>query len=267
MYNLLALSSTRKKPWLASLDLAQERSPRVFSSNNPVRIPVYGSEIAITGRGVGLWSTGYRGTMLAAGAEPVFLKPSTGRDSWDEILEDFPGVVACGHANSTPGKLGDIESLCLWCREHRFPLLVIDQGLLAMNAAFGGINYTDLSRELPEALQHRHPPEPGLRHAINVLPNTLMSRIFGEGEIVVNSEHRAAIQRVARGFVATCVALDGVIEAVEYTGNDWFAIGVQWQPASPSASGLDIQVFRALIDAAVLPAGTSRPVAKMALAG
>lgn len=239
----------------------------MFSTDNPIRIPLYGSEINTKGRGVGLWSTGYRGTMLAAGAEPVFLKPATGGESWDEILEGFPGVVACGHSQSTPGKMGDIESLCLWCREHRFPLLTIDQALLAMNSAFGGLNYADLSREMPEALQHRHPPEPGLRHAINVLPDTLMSRIFGEGEIVVNSEHRQAIQRVAKGFVATGIALDGVIEAVEHVANEWFAIGVQWQPASPSASGLDIQVFRALIDASVARLGGTQPARKMALAG
>ena len=59
----------------------------MFSSDNPLRIPVYGSEINTKGRGVGLWSTGYRGTMLAAGAEPVFLKPATGGESWDEILD------------------------------------------------------------------------------------------------------------------------------------------------------------------------------------
>ena len=146
--------------------------------------------------------------------------------------------------------MGDIESLCLWCRENRFPLLTIDNALLAMNSAFGGLNYNDVAREMPEALQHRHPPEPGLRHAINVTPGSLMSKIYGEGEIVVNSEHRQAIQRVARGFAATGVALDGVIEAVEHVENSWFAVGVQWQPASASASGLDIQVFRALIDAA-----------------
>ena len=44
-------------------------------------------------------------------------------------------------------------------------------------------------------------------------------------------------------------ALDGVIEAIESTSETWFALGVQWQPASASASGLDIQVFRGLIDA------------------
>ncbi len=239
----------------------------MFTSDNPLRIAVYGSEITLKGRGVGLWSTGYQGTLVAAGAEPVFLKPACGGKSWGEILHGFAGVVACTFDSATPGKMGDIESLCLWCREHRFPLLTIDQALLAMNSAFGGLNYNDLSRELPEALQHRHPPEHGLRHAINVTLGTLMCRIYGEGEIVVNSEHRQAIQRVAKGFAATAVALDGVIEAVEHLDDSWFAVGVQWQPASPSASGLDIQVFRALIDAARLRAEPAAPARKMAMAG
>jgi hypothetical protein len=237
----------------------------VFSSNNPLRIAVYGSEVQTKGRGVGLWTSGYHGTLTAAGATPVFLKAATGSRSWGEFLDGFVGVVACGHHQG--GKMGDIESLCLWCREHQFPLLTIDKALLAMNSAFGGLNYDDLAREMPEALQHRHPPEPGLRHAINVTPGSLMSKIYGEGEIVVNSEHRQAIQRVARGFVATGIALDGVIEAIEHTNDNWFAVGVQWQPASPSASGLDIQVFRALIDAAKQPAIAQPTPRKMAMAG
>jgi len=238
----------------------------MFSSDNPLRIAVYGSETKTKGRGVGLWTSGYHGTLVAAGAEPVFLKPNCGGESWGEILHGTAGVVVCGFEQSTPGKMGDIESLCLWCRSHRFPLLTIDNALLAMNAAFGGLNYTDLAREMPEALQHRHPPEHGLRHAINVTPGTLMCKIYGEGEIVVNSEHRQAIQRVAKGFAATCVALDNVIEAVEHTNKDWFCVGVQWQPASASASGLDIQVFRALIDAATARAEAPQAGRKLALA-
>lgn len=240
----------------------------MFSSDNPLRIAVYGSEIKTKGRGVGLWTSGYQGTLVAAGADPVFLKPACGGESWDEILDGMMGVVACGFENNASGKFGDIESLCLWCRSHRFPLLAIDNGLLAMNAAFGGLNFTDLPREMPEALQHRHPPEHGLRHAINVVPNTLMCSVYGEGEIVVNSEHRQAVQRVARGFAASGIALDGVIEAIEHTNDDWFAVGVQWQPASPSASGLDIQVFRALIDAAKARVPGAKPAErKMAMAG
>ena len=104
--------------------------------------------------------------------------------------------------------------------------------------------------ELPEALQHRHPPEPGVRHAIMVEPDTLMASLYGEGEIVVNSEHRQAIQRLAQGFHIGARALDGVLEAIEWTKDSWFALGVQWQPAAGTASGLDIQVFRGVIDAA-----------------
>jgi putative glutamine amidotransferase len=267
VYNFRAfLLRCRSQGWHSPIQRGKESF--MFTSNNPLRIAVYGSEIKQKGRGVGLWATGYHGTLVAAGAEPVFLEPNHGGESWDDLLDDVYGVVACGYEHHTPGKLGDIESLCLWCRSHRFPLLTIDNALLAMNSAFGGLNYTDLPRELPEALQHRHPPEHGLRHAINVTPGTLMCKIYGEGEIVVNSEHRQAIQRVAKGFAATAVALDNVIEAVEHENENWFCVGVQWQPASPSASGLDIQVFRALIDAA--QARVSAPQTsgrKMAMAG
>ncbi|MCI0640213.1 MAG: gamma-glutamyl-gamma-aminobutyrate hydrolase family protein [Gemmataceae bacterium] len=241
----------------------------MFASPSAIRLAVYGSEIARPGRGVGLWNAGYKGTIIAAGAEPVFLEPAKGDAPWSELLVGCKGVVVCGFDKNPSNKQGDAESLCLWCRSNRFPLLVIDQGMLAMNAAYGGINYEDLPRELPDALQHRHPPEPGLRHAILVQPGTQLSQIYGEGEIVVNSEHRQAIQRLASGFRIGATALDGVIEAVESTNETWFAMGVQWQPASPSASGLDIQVFRAVIDAGNPQAKKPAPVKqrKLAMAG
>jgi gamma-glutamyl-gamma-aminobutyrate hydrolase PuuD len=240
----------------------------LFQSPTPQRLAVYGSETVTPGRGVGLWPSGYRGNVVAAEATPVFLKPNKGDKPWGEVLDGCKGVVICGFADYEHH--GDLESLCLWCRRERFPMLAIDRGLLAMNAAFGGLNYNDLSRELPEALQHRHPPEPGLRHAIVVQPGTLLAHIYGEGEIVVNSEHRGSIQRLASGFRIGAVALDGVIESVEHNDiNDWFALGVQWQPASASASGLDIQVFRAVLHAYNLPAAraSTRKSRRLAMAG
>jgi putative glutamine amidotransferase len=117
------------------------------------------------------------------------------------------------------------------------------------NSTFGGSTFFDLPRELPQAVQHRHPPERGLRHAIAVVPGTRLANLYGEGEIVVNSEHRSAVNKVARGFVVSARALDGVVECIEAEDEDWFALGVQWNPASASASGLDIQLFRGLTDA------------------
>lgn len=218
---------------------------------SPVRLAVYGTNRTTPGRGVGLWDSGYTNFIHAADATPVYLKPNKGDKPWDEILKGCHCVAVTGHENVPHAKGGDLESLCQWAKKHKFPLLAIDNGMLSLNASFGGLNYTDLARELPDALQHRHPPEPGVRHAINVQEDTVLCGIFGEGEIVVNSEHRAGIQRLAMGFRVSGTALDGVIEAIEFAAIDtWFAMGVQWQPASGSASGLDIQVFRAVIDAA-----------------
>lgn len=225
----------------------------MIKSPSPLRIGIYGKDVAVSGKTVGLWPSGYHGAITAAGAEPVQLKPATGAESWSEILDGLSGVVLAGF-DKDAAKQGDGESLCLWAAHHQFPILAIDQGLLALNSAFGGLNYQDLPRQLPEALQHRHPPEPGLRHAILVQPGTLLCDLYGEGEIVVNSEHRQAVQRVAQGFQISGAALDGVCEAIESLNRDWFAVGVQWQPASASASGLDIQVFRGLVDACQIKA-------------
>jgi putative glutamine amidotransferase len=200
-------------------------------------------------RGCALWAPGYAANLAAAGATPVPLGSNLDERLCDELLADLHGLVFSG-SDAQPGRaLAEGEHLCNWCREHRLPLLAVDQGLHLLNVTYGGTLHLDLPRELPEALQHRHPPEKGLRHAICVTPNTRLAQFYGEGEIVVNSEHRKAVARVARGFVVSARALDGVIEALEFEDDGWFALGVQWQPAAESASGLDIQLFRGLVDA------------------
>jgi putative glutamine amidotransferase len=239
------------------------------TTSTTVRIGIYGYEAPHAHqRGVGLWTPGFQGFLNAAGAVPVPLEPFQGDESWSDILSGIQGVVLAGWPAAMP-RMGDEEGLCDWCKDRRMPLLAIDNGLLALNNAFGGCNYLDLSREAPEALQHRHPPEPGVRHAINVEPGSKLANLYGEGEIVVNSEHRQAIQRLAAGFIVSARALDGIIEAIEWPGENWFAVGVQWQPASGSASGLDIQIFRGLIEAAARrytkPARPARNQRKMAV--
>src|SRR4051794_4550240 len=198
--------------------------------------------------GCGLWMAGYAACLQAADAVPITLEQSPDV-SWDEVLAQLHGVVLIGHDGDPRRSITQAESLCLWCREHDFPLLGVDHGMHLLNTALGGLVYQDVGREMPEALQHRHPPERGLRHAIAVVPGTRLADIYGDGEVVVNSEHRRAVQRVARGLRVSASALDGIIEAIEAESEDWFALGIQWHPASSTASGLDIQVFRGLIDA------------------
>lgn len=222
-----------------------------------LRIGIYGhEELEPATRGVGLWTSGLVGTLTYAGAEPVCIEPDQECD-WDEMLEGLDGIVFPGYPLISTREQAEQESLCLWCHNQRLPMLAIDQGLLILNGAFGGNIFYDLPREQPDALQHRHRPEKGVRHAINVEPKTRLCQIYGEGEIVVNSEHIQAINVPANGFLVSARALDGIVEGVEWIKDDWFAMGVQWQPASSSASGLDIQLFRAFVEGCAKVSGHS----------
>jgi len=169
-------------------------------------------------------------------------------------------VIFAESRATTPRRQAEEERLCEWCRELGLPLLGVDEGMHVLNTTFGGTVHLDIARELPDALQHRQPPEPGVRHAITVTGGTRLAHFYGEGEIVVNSEHRRAVSRVAKGFRVSARALDGVIEAIEADDPGWFALGVQWLPASDTASGLDIQLFRGLVEACAKQQKPARPV-------
>jgi gamma-glutamyl-gamma-aminobutyrate hydrolase PuuD len=215
-----------------------------------IHIGIYGPDVAAGEKnGCGLWPAGVAASVTAAEGVPQFL-PEHSERSWGEVLEGVHGVVLIGHDHNHRRSIADAEALVSWCHDHNIPYLGVDHGLLLLNTAHGGTLHNDLPRDLPDALQHRHPPERGLRHAINVLPDTMLADLYGEGEVVVNSEHRRAVCRVARGMRVCATALDGVVEALEAEG-EWWALAVQWNPAAATASGLDIQLFRGLVDACV----------------
>jgi putative glutamine amidotransferase len=215
------------------------------------RIGIVGTDIttAHTARGCNLWPLGYAAALAAADATPVNVELPQEAPDWDEILDGLDGVLLLGSSGAGAHQAACEERLCLECQERGLPLLAVDFGLHALNRAFGGTSFADVSREMPQAVQHLHPPEPGDRHAITVTEKSRLADLYGEGEIVVNSEHRQALNKVARDFAVSARALDGVVEAIEGNLDGWFALGVQWHPASASASGLDIQLFRGLADA------------------
>jgi hypothetical protein len=214
-----------------------------------IRIGVYGSDdVSPRERhGCGLWMAGFAASLAAVNATAVPLAPR-GRRPWSELVAGLDGIVLGATDHSPAGALDDAEALCHFCKANERPILAIDHGMLVLNGVFGGTTHLDVARELPDALQHRHPPEKGLRHAILVERGTLLADIYGEGEVVVSSEHRRAINRVGRGFRVGARALDGVIESIEADSDHWFALGVQWHPASSTSSGLDIQLFRGLVE-------------------
>ncbi len=101
---------------------------------------------------------------------------------------------------------------------------------------------------MPKAMPHKDPLDPAHRHALEVVPGTLMERVYGDGEIRVNSMHHMAVDEVAPGFMVTARCPDGVVEAIESTMPDWFALGTQFHPEAETASALDLRIFEEFLD-------------------
>lgn len=228
-------------------------------STSTIKIGVYGPDRFNTDpkHGCGLWGAGLNASIIHAEAEPVRLE--TGPSTWNKFFKEVAGIVISGHDTQSKSNPAEMEELCQYVRKNKIPVLAIDHGMHLLNTSGGGNLINDFVRETPDALQHRHPPEKGQRHSLTIVPGSMVQILYGEGEVIVNSEHRRAVNRLAKGFRPTARALDGTIEAYESEIANWFVMGVQWQPACSMSSGLDIQLFRALIDAAKRAQGT--PVA------
>src|SRR5260370_6876943 len=98
-------------------------------------------------------------------------------------------MVILGSGREARGQAAEEERLCQWCYDRHLPTLAINRGMQIFNTSFGGTTFLDLPKEMPQALQHRHPPEPGLRPAIAVVPATHLANLYVDDEIFVNSHH------------------------------------------------------------------------------
>jgi putative glutamine amidotransferase len=97
--------------------------------------------------------------------------------------------------------------------------------------ALGGTLVQDLPSERPAALAHDGRWKRSDRvHGLRVAAGSRLAAALGATEAATNSLHHQAIARVAEGLVAVAHAPDGVVEAVEWDGDDWWMAGVQWHP-------------------------------------
>ena len=141
------------------------------------------------------------------------------------------------------------------------PVFGIGVGMQLLNVSQGGNLFLHLPEDLPDAIPHKDPHDPEHRHGLEVVFGTLMERVYGDGEIRVNSMHHMAIDEVADGFQVTARCPDGVIEAIESTQEDWLAIGTQFHPEAESASALDVRIFEEFLDGITKPKRAMKLVA------
>lgn len=209
-------------------------------------------------------ASGYFDCVRLAGGIPVLLPPSEDEADVGCILDALQGVVLVGGQDLDPRRDGfmlhptvrtmDVRReksdrlLMRLIAQRRLPVFGIGVGMQLINVQQGGNLHLHIPEDLPQALPHKDPQDPGHRHGLEVTPGSLMERVYGDGEIRVNSMHHMAVDDVAPGFAATARCPDGVIEAIESQFDDWFALGTQFHPEASSASALDQRIFEEFVE-------------------
>jgi putative glutamine amidotransferase len=137
------------------------------------------------------------------------------------------------------------------------PVLAICYGVQSLNVFLGGSLIQDIPSELGSKICHSPEEDEtpgGAEHA-----DAMHGAQFDAGRVLelsgapratVNSSHHQSVKEPGRGLRITAHAPDGVVEAVEWTGDTNWVVGVQWHPERMPGQALSQALFRDLVTAA-----------------
>lgn len=207
---------------------------------------------------------GYYDALLEIGALPIILPPLSDEEDLHQVLETVDGVMLVGGADLDPRRDGWMlhpsvrpmasrretfdRALARAACQRRTPVFGIGLGMQLLNLTMGGNLFLHVPEDVPGALPHKDTLDPSHRHTLELTPGSIMDRVYGDGELRVNSWHHMAIDEVAEGFEVTARCPDGVVEAIESRHPDWFAIGTQFHPEASTASALDLRIFEEFLN-------------------
>ena len=188
----------------------------------------------------------YVNAVLAAGGVPVMLPIIEDEKAVKVQAESVAGIIVMGGYDVDPHFFGEEPLYCLGevlpkrdvyetaliksARKLKKPIFGICRGMQIMNVVFGGSLYQDISliqRDIQ--IQHTQKARPTTRtHGIVTEEGSVMRKLFGKKD-TVNSFHHMALKDIAKDFAVTARAPDGIVEAIEYTGEEYL-MGVQFHP-------------------------------------
>lgn len=207
--------------------------------------------------------------VASLGALPVMLPLTTDEALLEDYAEKLDGFLFSGGADVDPMLFGQWQkpacgSICPLRDAHELslarilirrgdkPVLGVCRGLQVLNVALGGDIYQDLPTEYEgELIAHRQKqPAYYAAHPVCVEKDSLLRRITGKEQLMVNTLHHQALRNVP-GMTVSATAPDGVIEAAELADHPFF-LGVQWHPERLyERDEASAAIFSAFVDACV----------------
>ncbi len=193
----------------------------------------------------------YRTSVAAAGGIPLLLPP-VDEQVVPAVVRRVDGVVLTGGGDIDPTVYGGIAddtvyqidperdrfelALATELARRRTPTLAICRGMQVINVALGG----SLVVDIPQTYGTQHSFS-GDRVAetlqrVDLTPGSRLADVIGGTSVMVNSIHHQAVDRLGEGLTIVGRSDDGVVEAVEATG-DWPLLAVQWHPEYLTSGG------------------------------
>jgi len=209
-----------------------------------------------TGRGHTAWLF-TRFALRRAGARAMRISPASRQTPPTELA----GLIIGGGDDIDPHRYGEAPKLKVrldrerdalewqmleYAQLHDLPVLGICRGAQMLNIFHGGNLHQDLTGVF-ENFVLRSTVLP--RKHIRLLPGSRLQHIMGAHETQVNSLHSQAVNRLAKGFMVAARDNDGIIQAIENTGQR-FELGVQWHPEYLPQRRAHRRIFQTLVEAA-----------------
>jgi putative glutamine amidotransferase len=188
----------------------------------------------------------YTDAARMAGLRPYIL-PVLGAADADAVLDGMAGLILTGGEDVDPARfgaaphpaLGEVHgerdafelALVRAAQARRLPTLAICRGIQVVNVALGGTLVQDLPSEWAGAMPHEGAGVRSARvHTVRITAGSRLADALGGTDATINSMHHQAVGRVAAGLTPVAWAPDGVVEGVEWHGDEWWLTGVQWHP-------------------------------------
>lgn len=211
----------------------------------------------------------YVDAVIKNGGIPLMIPMSLDEEIIAEQISMIDGLILSGGHDVCPHNYGEEPSskleeilperdeydfiLLREAKKRKLPILGICRGCQIINVFEGGTLYQDLSyiKNDREILKHSQDHSPELKTHTAIIENdTKIYKIFGENNIMINSFHHQALKDIAKDYIVSANAKDGVVEAIESTTYP-FLVGVQWHPEMMHKYHNDAnKIFKALIDEA-----------------
>ncbi len=143
-------------------------------------------------------AAGYYDCVAAAGGIPVILPPVGTDEELHQVLDLLHGFILVGGGDLDPRKDGFMmhssvrpmderreifdRRLVREIAERRMPVFGIGTGLQLLNVQQGGNLFYHLPLDVPTAIPHKDPHDPNHRHSLTVETDSILGRVYGEGE-------------------------------------------------------------------------------------